>query len=131
MATHSSILAWKIPWKEEPSGLQSIVSQRVGHDWAHTHKEFWKALNKSGTFYWKSIDHLCLLNRFISKHKTLVKRLLQQDFYVPESESLPRTNRRFQNQTYFLSHSILRVVFGTGLDEDKENSQCIFYNSHL
>ena len=34
MATHSSILAWKIPWTEEPGGLQSIGSQRVGHDWA-------------------------------------------------------------------------------------------------
>ena len=32
MATYSSILAWKIPWTEEPSGLQSIGSQRVGHD---------------------------------------------------------------------------------------------------
>ena len=31
-ATHSSILAWKVPWKEEPGGLQSIESQRVGHD---------------------------------------------------------------------------------------------------
>ena len=30
MATHSSILAWRIPWTEEPSGLQSIGSQRVG-----------------------------------------------------------------------------------------------------
>ena len=34
MATHSSILAWKIPWTEEPGGLQSIGSQRVGHDWS-------------------------------------------------------------------------------------------------
>ena len=34
MATHSSTLAWKIPWTEEPSSLQSMVSQRVGHDWA-------------------------------------------------------------------------------------------------
>ena len=33
MATHSSILAWKIPWVEEPGRLQSIGSQRVGHDW--------------------------------------------------------------------------------------------------
>ena len=33
MATHSSILAWKIPWAEEPGGLQSIESQRAGHDW--------------------------------------------------------------------------------------------------
>ena len=32
MATHFSILAWKIPWMEEPSGLQSMGSKRVGHD---------------------------------------------------------------------------------------------------
>ena len=32
MATHSSILAWKSPWTEEPGGLQSVGSQRVGHD---------------------------------------------------------------------------------------------------
>ena len=32
MATHSNILAWKIPWTEEPSRLQSLGSQRVGHD---------------------------------------------------------------------------------------------------
>ena len=45
MATHSSILAWKIPWTEELGGLQSIGSQRVGllkrlsaHDLAHTWK---------------------------------------------------------------------------------------------
>ena len=33
MAPHSSTLAWKIPWMEEPSGLQSMGSHRVGHDW--------------------------------------------------------------------------------------------------
>ena len=32
MAIHSSILAWEIPWTEEPGGLQSIGSQRMGHD---------------------------------------------------------------------------------------------------
>ena len=34
VATHSGILAWKIPWAEEPGGLQSKKSQKVGHDWA-------------------------------------------------------------------------------------------------
>ena len=44
MATHSSVLAWRIPWTEEPGGLQSIGSQRVVHDWgdlahiAHSHR---------------------------------------------------------------------------------------------
>ena len=32
MATHSSILTWRIPWMEEPRGLQPIGSQRAGHD---------------------------------------------------------------------------------------------------
>ena len=32
MATHSSVLAWRIPWMEEPGGLQSMGSLRVGHD---------------------------------------------------------------------------------------------------
>ena len=46
MTTHSSILAWRIPWTEEPGGLQSIGLHRVGHDWsdlARTHS--------STTFY--------------------------------------------------------------------------------
>ena len=34
MAIHSSILAWRIPWQEEPGGLHSIGLQRVGHDWS-------------------------------------------------------------------------------------------------
>ena len=34
MSTHSSILAWEIPWTEETGRLQSMRSQRVGHDWA-------------------------------------------------------------------------------------------------
>ena len=47
MATHSSILAWRIPCTEEPGGLQSMELQKVGHDRAtntHTHKHthgFW------------------------------------------------------------------------------------------
>ena len=48
MATHSSILAWKILWKEDPGGLQSMASQRVVHSGAdthtHTHTETIKAV---------------------------------------------------------------------------------------
>ena len=47
MATHSSILAWRIPWTEEPDGLQSMGSETVGHDWAH---------NKTH-MSWRSLDH--------------------------------------------------------------------------
>ena len=37
MATHSSILAWRIPWTREPGGLQSMGSQRVGYDLSDSH----------------------------------------------------------------------------------------------
>jgi len=37
MAIHSSILAWEIPWTEQPGGLQAMGSQRVGHDLATEH----------------------------------------------------------------------------------------------
>ena len=40
MAIHSSILTWKIPWTEEPGGLQSMGSQRVGHDCVTKHVNF-------------------------------------------------------------------------------------------
>ena len=45
MATHSSTLAWRIPWMEEPGVLQSTGLQRVGHDWA---------TSLSFTFTWKA-----------------------------------------------------------------------------
>ena len=76
MATHSSTLAWRIPWREEPGGLQSMGSQRVGHDWATSlhfcfidytkafdcvgHNKLWKTLTGTGI-----IDHLtCLLRKW-------------------------------------------------------------------
>ena len=37
MSTHSSILAWEIPWTKEPRGLESMGSQRVGHNWTTEH----------------------------------------------------------------------------------------------
>ena len=46
MATHSSTLAWKIPWTEEPGRLQSMGSLRVGHDWATSLSFHFHALEK-------------------------------------------------------------------------------------
>ena len=40
MPTHSSLLDCKIPWTEEPGGLQSMGSQRVRHNWAHVHPNY-------------------------------------------------------------------------------------------
>ena len=41
IATHSSILAWRIPWTEAPGGLQFMRSQRVGHDWMTNSSLLW------------------------------------------------------------------------------------------
>ena len=54
IATYSSILGWKIPWKKEPSRLQSMGSQRVGHNWV-------------------TFTHLQTLNTFLSSEGTLTQ----------------------------------------------------------
>ena len=46
MATHSSILAWRIPWTKEPVRVQSMGSQRVGHDWVTITHSLWVWLGK-------------------------------------------------------------------------------------
>ena len=62
MATHSSILTWRIPWSEEPGGLQSVGFERVGHNWVpnthtHTHRMIqipyweWQYLHQEGIFH--------------------------------------------------------------------------------
>ena len=50
MATHSNILAWKIPWTEELGGPQSVGSQRIRYDWAteHERKHAWKREETEG-----------------------------------------------------------------------------------
>ena len=59
MAPHSSILAWKIPWMEEPGGLQSMGSLRVRHDWA-THFHF--SLSCTGEGNGNPLQCSCLEN---------------------------------------------------------------------
>ena len=66
MATHSSTLAWKIPWTEEPGRLQSVGSQRVRHDWAislsfflsrHRGKALWELQSPLGPLW--TTAHSC------------------------------------------------------------------------
>ena len=59
MAIHSSILAWRIPWTEMPGGLQSVGSQRVGHNWVtNTHTCMWISCCN----YWRFRTHPPLLS---------------------------------------------------------------------
>ena len=63
MSTHSSILAWKIPSKEEPGGLHSMGSQRVGHIWVTN--------TPKGVFKWRFYPILKQLNliKYVYKNK--------------------------------------------------------------
>ena len=56
MATHSSILAWRIPWTEEPGGPQYIGSQRIRHDWATKQSASYYRPQKS-CLSWHFIQH--------------------------------------------------------------------------
>ena len=61
MGTHSSILAWRIPWTAEPGRLQSAGSQRVGHDWAKKEKE--SKVQGYKEQYWIGVWNARSLNR--------------------------------------------------------------------
>ena len=64
LATHSSILAWRIPWTEEPGGLQSVGWQRAGHNWVtnththtHTHTQILTVQYRGGLLKHKMLTH--------------------------------------------------------------------------
>ena len=84
MATHSSILAWKIRWTEEPGRLQSMGSQRVGHDSDFTH-----SLTHSLHWYLsKKISHVLKI-RIIHVHflKTSQGSNIRKEIHPPLSPS--------------------------------------------
>ena len=79
MATHSSILAWRIPWIEEPGGLQSVGLQRVAYNWESNTFTF--ALVTTGSEEWKNrvTKNLCcsiFTMYFEKKHETWCRSLI-------------------------------------------------------
>ena len=70
MAIHSSTIAWKIPWTEEPGRLQSMGSQRVGHDWATSLSfPFTFAFVRLG-FHWAWSCHLVAIRYYCTSKNT-------------------------------------------------------------
>ena len=69
MATHSSTFAWKIPWTEEPSRLQSMGWQRVGHNWATSLQELFGIVCLSYTLNWQNVVCPSYLNKAGEKKK--------------------------------------------------------------
>ena len=78
MATHSALLAWRIPWAEQPGGLHSMGSQRVGHDWA-TNTSNDVGLNAQGLIFrekraWFKLECRVWLKPLFIQHKKLFEK---------------------------------------------------------
>ena len=66
IATHSSVLAWRIPWTGEPGGLPSMGSHRVGHDWSDAAAAAAAAAARSGSLYFVALFFFFfLIKKFI------------------------------------------------------------------
>ena len=78
MASHSSILAWRIPWTEEPGGLQSIGLQRVRQDWAQLCSRYRATCCK----IWNKCKTQCLVHH-LQKERN-IKRVPQAFLVLPE-----------------------------------------------
>ena len=89
MATHSSILAWIIPWTEEPGGLQSMGSQRVRHDWVTKKKK--KAVKK--------------LQMEKESCPTPICRKAEHKFLLVKIASSPHPQHQ-QNSPYYWRHNV-------------------------
>ena len=78
MATHSSILAWRIPWTEEPGGLQSTRLQRVGHDWVTSLSFFislwWLCCRKGDPFQGLKLSSCLTLGNELSEETHLLTK---------------------------------------------------------
>ena len=91
MAIHSSTLAWRIPWTEEPSGLQSTGSQRVRHDWSdYAQAKFQKTTSTS----FQSLLSCCWKARE-SENFLGLSDLWHHRFYKCSSTNFPGKNYSF------------------------------------
>ena len=130
MATHSSILAWRIPWTEEPGGLQSTGSHRVRHDWsdlARTHAKVSLSYTLDCCYGRFSLPQRFLLKGQLWTYKIFILRYLAVRYISPESKfhqhqrntkvhffHLPQTVKHQVKETkmiYSLTHCIVSTPF--------------------
>ena len=123
MATHSSILAWRTPWTEEPGGLQSTGSQRVGHDWA-TSLSLYNYKNSS-SLIWPSnhqyqkilpLHEVCGQKPYILTHQKLAISVIRfPKFHSDFNFLVPLINGKqiggFLN--YYLKTAVSLILFVT------------------
>ena len=94
MATPSSILAWRIPWTEEPGGLQSMGLQRVKHAWVTKHSTYKEAEA------WRGQVHEWVLWIWLFSHLILLKSSL---FTIIDKRFLPNA---FQDEDSILIYMV-------------------------
>ena len=118
MATHPSILAWKIPWMEEPGGLQSMRSQRVGHDrGTNTHRENTQPDTELSLFvHWYLIKFHRVLGEVEKNSSIVLPGKGEHSRLLPSKPRVP-TWRRYCEVLYKLSKECnhLMDVFSNGL----------------
>ena len=96
MVPHSSTLAWKIPWMEEPGGLQSMGSRRVGHDWETSLSLFtfmhWRRKWQPTPVFLPGESQgrgsLMAAVYGVARSRTRLKRLSSSTYLVPTKEPL-------------------------------------------
>ena len=113
MATHSSILVWRVPWTEEPGGLQSVGSQRVWPDWTAEHRHVWDL--RSMTRGWT--HSLCIGRRSLNHQAPWEGTSLFLIFS-------PLLLRFLLPVFMFLKHSFLRRGTQTTLQPPRRNRDC-------
>ena len=89
-ATHSSILTCRIPWTEEPGGLQSMKSQRVWHDWATKHKHTQAQHLNQPVF----IEYILLCNLVIFDFKELLLIVYSETENIHEKFTVRKSNEK-------------------------------------
>ena len=88
MATHSSILAWRIPWTEEPGGLQSVGLQRVRHDWATNTPLYLNSPNMHRKLQW-------MLIKLIINQKYMVPKMASTKIFIATRGQIERDQNCF------------------------------------
>ena len=84
MATHSSVLAWRIPGTGEPGGLPSTGSHRVGHDWSDL-------AAAAAVYFWVKLSFRIIQKQQCLKFKTLDKHTWLRNFYFHNKYSVTCT----------------------------------------
>ena len=104
MATHSSVLAWRIPGTVEPGGLPSMGSHRVGHDWsdlAAAGSSTFLELTQMSSFLWPNNFPLCIISTTTSSSTELIDIFNWKGSKVLKSclASAPSTDKKQRQRT--------------------------------